>query len=563
MVWKGYGKADQKEGQIMNKSNDNAAVVHVIIAAALFFGVICFVGPLLVVAGVVLIYAVIAGMIAGGIMLGLQSMVHAIKDNRDPYADYVDRMPEKYRQKNARKAYCFGPCFHQIFNIIKSVWTSLADMKAKAEKFVQSKRTDVLTSEWMQRHRRTQSFIQILLWTLQGLSLATIYGINGAGNFMAIVLFAAIMSAVMILSTAAIFVLWAVDRGYLYVKRIFSSCPYCMKPHRVPVFICPSCGAEHTRLVPGPYGILTRKCRCGQELPTTFLAGRDRKMRAKCPSCNTILPASASRHFSAVLVGSSASGKTALITAFYHLFMERLQSNPGVRATVPESYQSLFEKVESRYQGEERIEHTAVEETAEIYPVLIDKSGQNHKIEIPFQFSLYDIAGEVLDDFTKLTAMLPQRQMTDSDGIIVVLDPFADEQSIQAIENFTAYVKSVLTHGRRGTRISRPVSVVLTRIDKAEIMASLSKAFETEKKSKLNVEELRDAAVMDVLERYGKGDIIRTLEANFCQIHYFPVSATGGVEYSQGECRPLEPDGVMAPFENLIQESGHLAELIG
>lgn len=86
---------------------------------------------------------------------------------------------------------------------------------------------------------------------------------------------------------------------------------------------------KHARLVPGPYGIWHRRCSCGKKLPTTFLLGRS-ALKAFCPVCGNELAASDVQQFSLSVVGGTSSGKTVLLTAFYHNFLEALDKNKQV-----------------------------------------------------------------------------------------------------------------------------------------------------------------------------------------------------------------------------------------
>ena len=81
------------------------------------------------------------------------------------------------------------------------------------------------------------------------------------------VLVLVVFMAVLYLGFTAI---WAVDRLYLVHKRIFTACHECKKKSLIPTYLCPRCGAKHTNLTPGVYGILRRTCSCGEKLPTTF-----------------------------------------------------------------------------------------------------------------------------------------------------------------------------------------------------------------------------------------------------------------------------------------------------
>ena len=61
------------------------------------------------------------------------------------------------------------------------------------------------------------------------------------------------------------------------VRRASYECPVDHERFPLPVYVCPACGAEHRRLVPGRWGILRRECACrSTSLPTMVLNGRQR-----------------------------------------------------------------------------------------------------------------------------------------------------------------------------------------------------------------------------------------------------------------------------------------------
>ncbi|NJN68199.1 MAG: hypothetical protein HC884_16535, partial [Chloroflexaceae bacterium] len=68
-------------------------------------------------------------------------------------------------------------------------------------------------------------------------------------------------------------------------RGVTMECPYpdCYQQFRLPHYRCPTCGAIHQQLVPGPYGVLKRRCQCGTLLPTSEVNGRE-QLQAFCPT---------------------------------------------------------------------------------------------------------------------------------------------------------------------------------------------------------------------------------------------------------------------------------------
>lgn len=131
-------------------------------------------------------------------------------------------------------------------------------------------------------------------------------------------LFLSLMHAVILLTIMVIaysfFLLWLVaDIAYCAIKRISSNCSNCQNHFALPVYICPQCGVEHTKLRPSKYGIWKRTCDCGYKLPTTFFNGRE-KLEAHCPSCGMNIK-DGGKHVDLCIpvVGGTSSGKTCFI----------------------------------------------------------------------------------------------------------------------------------------------------------------------------------------------------------------------------------------------------------
>lgn len=82
--------------------------------------------------------------------------------------------------------------------------------------------------------------------------------------------------------------LWIIDRFYLLFHYRGQVCSKCGEKIGIPIFCCPECDIKHTNLVPGIYGGVKRRCRCGRKLPVTFWGGR-KKLVVCCSHCGTEL----------------------------------------------------------------------------------------------------------------------------------------------------------------------------------------------------------------------------------------------------------------------------------
>lgn len=144
---------------------------------------------------------------------------------------------------------------------------------------------------------------------------------------LSVLIYGSIITAVVsVINIAVVFVVMAViylgfrSYGlwtlYLIRKHIFTACHECKEKSLIPTYICPRCGAQHTNLTPGVYGILKRRCNCGEKLPTTFFNGR-KNLDAICPHCGTLLSNREAVPICIPIVGGRSVGKTAFNYSFF------------------------------------------------------------------------------------------------------------------------------------------------------------------------------------------------------------------------------------------------------
>lgn len=549
------------------------------IVGALIYGALCliivvvwnYIVPLIVNA---VVYITI---VAGSLAFSFGSSV-ALVNYADKFITYVNPYPKKpgvfeddkrryYEDKakskeefELRRSYFFGPGYFSVIHTIADAWKA---------NFSVIKRF----SEWIGDFGTLGKILGLIPFLFFTLSIA-IFG--SAATLACSVLHISFILPVMVGIYILFTIVWLVDRIYLQVKSIKSSCPYDQTRSVVPAFACPKCDNRHKRLVPGHYGIFHRKCTCGTKLPTTFLLGRS-SLKAYCPKCGHELAASDVQQFSISVVGGSASGKTVLLSAFYHEFFDKIDKNPNAIYEIPSIHEDDFKDLKDWFNGV-RCDATEKSITAKMYSVLL----KSPAFDVDKQFSLYDIAGEAFDD-PDLKEMLPQKQMRDSNGVIIVIDPlsaqtmreeaqnegddtsnYSEGNAAEVISNFVHYLKNVITGIGTKRKSEKPVAVVLSKTDLASISRQISYHYiKTQMKNTPekyeSLADARDQLCREFLFSIGLGDAVNELDANFTEVHYFPVSAIGHA--ANGET--FEPEHVLEPFCWLIKRSDTaIAELL-
>ena len=210
----------------------------------------------------------------------------------------------------AKKSYFFDKGYSDMGNTIKGAWSRNGDSIKKYRANLQNIDSESLALNILLTIINVLAIIAVIICG------SIITAIITAINLLILVVFMAIVYF-------GFSIIWIVDRLYLVRKKIFTACHECKEKSLIPTYICPKCGAKHTNLTPGVYGILHRKCNCGEKLPTVFFNGR-KNLDAECPHCGHRLTDRESRPICIPIVGGRSVGKTAFITAFSKQFIENV-----------------------------------------------------------------------------------------------------------------------------------------------------------------------------------------------------------------------------------------------
>lgn len=510
---------------------------------------------------------------AAGIVIGtvaaLKSYIKSIVININPYKFYEDKSKNK-QEFAKRRSYFFGPGYLQLRKTVVDAWAGIGASVVKVGGIRKgiAKCLDVFI---------LKQILWLFSWIFYLCALITIGLLGGLITCVLSAIHATILIAVMAIIYVLFSITWLIDRIYLHVHSVKSSCPYCQVRSVIPMFQCPNCGSMHTKLVPGPYGIWHRRCTCGEKLSTTFLLGRS-KLKAFCPECGNELAASDVQQFSLSLVGGTSSGKTVLLTSFFHDLFNKLDTNRNIYYEIPQMHADMFENLEQWFNGA-YCDATRMTETAEMYSILLNSDS----LDIRKQFSVYDIAGEAFDD-PKMESMLPMFQLRDSNGMALVIDPlssnevrnkvieeggdtanFSNVDNAAIITNYVTYLNAVLTNNGVGKKSNKPVAVVITKADISSVAAEVSyqkirNIYESNPGMFESFAAARDKICEEYLRENGFYDVVNAINVNCNNVHYFPVSAIGHTKNG----KKYTPNNVLEPFAWLIYETEPaLAELIG
>ncbi len=509
-------------------------VVLFLVAAYLIYLFITRVLPVLLAGGGILILTVIGIAFLAGALIGLAV---AVRNYARAITEHVDFSEWEWKKDSepAVRSYFFGPGYQQLRETIADAFKrNRAEQKKHKNAFLPF---------------RIALFICVNLFgTVIMIIFAAIHG--------------TVTTLVMMITYVVFTVVWALDRVYLQIRRIRSVCPVCKKRSLIPYFVCPQCGEIHKKLVPGPYGILNHTCVCGYSLPATFFNGRS-QLDSKCP-CGAMLVASDAVQIGIQLIGGSKSGKSVLLAALFHEYLERLKRVKSLHMEITDEYRPYFDELEDWYKGGEAPPTEYM--NSRMYPILLKK-----KKGIKKQLSVYDIAGEMFDGVTARNEVL-QEQFHYCSGLMFLIDPFSDGnlrsgriraggtlgefsnmKPDEVATNFINYLVST-GHARTSERLAVPMAVMIVKSDITEVRRVIGPArlnAMVKRGEYTGYEQARDAECRKFLVDIGLDLAVSTLEAKFSNLHYFPVSAMG--HSPDGD--PYEPWGIMEAMDWIMAQA--------
>ncbi len=361
--------------------------------------------------------------------------------------------------------------------------------------------------------------------------------------------------------------------AYAQFYGIFYRCPDCHEAMPIPLFICPGCGAEHSRLWPSAYGVLTHTCDnkgCNTKLATLDWSGRRDLMRV-CPSCkhplNVGIGQATNVHIP--IIGGRSAGKTNYIVAATNEFLRAYAEPRQLEVSFTDSgHESMFQaRVAQMEHGQE------LEATRDIVPQAYNLLIKSPRRRAPHIAYIYDAAGEAYSSASNSEQQVYYKYVH---GIIFMVDPFslptvranhaAEIERVKmslrpsTLDAMTAYSNMVRTFEasvglRPDVLFPHPIAIVVSKVDalhlEDQIGASAAQAL-MQRDPRLALEE--DAIsflVRQFLLDNGLDNFVRTVELQFRNVKYFSSSALGRMPNSASSS-PFVPIRVTDPLVWLL-----------
>jgi Double-GTPase 2 len=356
-----------------------------------------------------------------------------------------------------------------------------------------------------------------------GMAAGTAFGAVAAAGCALVHLLAIGVSAACV--RAAGTVLRGVDSALLRVRNIRMVCPNpeCYERVPYPAYECPrrTCGNRHRDVRPGRFGIVRRRCQCGEKMRTLLLFGSAR-MDAYCPYCGKSLEHRPGKAPEIVLpfFGATGAGKTRLVfsmAAQLRLWSEAAAARPGeARVTAELADTATAGRLTSASQWltpGSAIDRTPPGDLPRAYVIRLN-AGRG-----TWLLHMFDAAGEY---FMTTGRTQELRYFARAKTFILVIDPlsvesFWDQLPPDRQAELAPVRSSAVSPDLAYQQAHQEIETMRVRLRKAHLAVVFSRA------------DLIDARDGDVAawagNELGLGNLVRSAQLNFKEACFFRTAA--------------------------------------
>jgi Double-GTPase 2 len=327
------------------------------------------------------------------------------------------------------------------------------------------------------------------------------------------------------------------------IRHASYECPTDHERFALPIYLCPACGAEHHRLVPGRWGIFKRECKCGRTaLPTTVIGGRQR-VPQQCPAGHLMSGfLGFAENLPIAIVGGPSAGKSTFLAG---ALVELESPDAGVYieplSESRDAYSRLIEAMRTGVAPEKTVDEQRPALVAEI-----QGSGRSRALYA------YDLAGEVYSAEDKVRGL---RFLERSAGIVLLVDPFSIQHVAEdRAAELAAEASRVLPSSEDPMRVYERLLATLkeagvqTQEMPLAVVIAKSDAFGVQQEiDALAVAEKPGTGEHAWLEQNGAGNLVRSIEQDFKHVGWFSLSALGRMPDPANKT-PFAPRGALAPL---------------
>lgn len=393
------------------------------------------------------------------------------------------------------------------------------------------------------------------------------------GIFLILQFLTLIIWAFVAMLVAGILALFTFLYGQYY--RLFFRCPDCHEQMRIPVYVCPTCATEHTRLWPSPYGVLNHRCaKCNTKLPTLDFMGR-KELVQKCAHCGTPMNRDVGRltNLHIPVVGGPSTGKSNFIFMATQAFITDYAE--------PRDYDVEFSDEKHRLQYDANVSRLssgdALVKTTNIVPQAYNLSIKKPRERVGRIVYLYDAAGEayMVEENTLLQTYYPYAH-----GIIFIVDPFTidafhreNEEEIDRLKDQIrpGSVSIMSTYERMLTmlestkkvkgqeKFTYPIAVVVTKTDALSLEEKIGSPAAKDLMLQNEAYRFEHQAIHELVQQfligYGMDNFVRDVQMRFKEVGFFSCSALGRIP-SEDDHSAFIPLRVLQPLLWLLGKTG-------
>ena len=326
-------------------------------------------------------------------------------------------------------------------------------------------------------------------------------------------------------------------------RRASMVCTHCYAETRVPSYECinTDCPIVHRDIRAARFGVLSRRCECGSNLPTTVLRA-SQKMKAFCPICNTSQSEGAGtrRTILVPVIGEPNAGKTRLLASAMAHLSTRLSADGAELVPLSQLAGNARDHFINVVDSGSSISNTSVGDSPLVYDFAIEKSRMR-----PVEIHFIDVAGQHFSNWESTSNL---RYLDNALALLFVIDPLALDHSRTRLERADTRLPVQVAPGRAIDAYSsavdrmrnesvplheRSLGVVLT---KADVLQEGSIAF---------MGSTHSASIRDWLMTSGEDRLVKRMELDFERVAYFMVDSMSKLP-DDSTVHPLRPVAFIA-----------------
>jgi hypothetical protein len=438
-------------------------------------------------------------------VLGIPEAGTAVQPPQPPRRRTDDGHEPAYEQ------YLFGQVRRDLIAALSRTWA-----RARQELAADGRR---ILDRWLSEPWEPEDLVRHLVGVL--LLTGLVAGALVGGFLLGVVALAQALLVVLCagLGISIIFVLRAVDSALLRIRGIRITCPECYRHIPYPSYRCPGCGALHGDVRPGRYGVVRRRCACGEEsLPTLLILGSHR-LAAFCPygGCGKPLAETAGTAAEAMLAlfGGSNVGKTRLLA----IMVMALQTQPQAAVDFADRLTARrWEELVPTLRANQLPPRTGPDKPR-AYSLYI-RLGDARRQLVHF----FDTGGERFYDPEHLAAL---EYFRSARTLIFVIDPFSIDGVWNALppdrrEKYSPrtdhspwYVFQQLARGAREMRADVKQVRLAVAVSKADVLAQ----------EELPAPAPDSASIERWLAEMEQDHLVKSMQQTFGQVRFFHTSA--------------------------------------